>query len=215
MRHYDRAAIDGMDKLYRINLINSCSGYKSANLLGRISPEGVHKVAIFSSVVHMGSNPPILGFLLRPTSVPRHTYTNLKAYGHFTINHVHEDIASEAHHTSAKYEEHVSEYEKTGLQWEFKHDFPAPFVKGSPVQMGMRYEEEYPIEINGTLLVVASIQQLYLREDLLTDDGFVQLSKGGVLAINGLDGYALPKLIDRFGYARPNREVISLTGVET
>jgi hypothetical protein len=40
-------------------------------------------------------------------------------------------------------------------------------------------------------------------------DGWLQLDKGNVVAINGLDGYCLPKLVDRFEYARPNIETKS------
>ena len=71
--------------IFKINLINSCSGFKSANLLGSISNEGVSNVAVFSSVIHLGSNPPTLGFILRPTTVPRDTYKNIKESGVFTI----------------------------------------------------------------------------------------------------------------------------------
>ena len=31
-----------------------------------------------------------------------------------------------------------------------------------------------------------------------------QIKKGGIVVINGLEGYALPKHLDRFPYARPN-----------
>ena len=109
--HYSKEGIHHLKHLYRINLINSCSGYKSANLLGSISKEGITNVAVFSSVTHLGSNPPTLGFILRPTTVPRNTYKNIKEAGVFTINHIHEGILEDAHHTSAKYSEEISEFD--------------------------------------------------------------------------------------------------------
>ena len=45
---------------------------------------------MFSSVTHVGSNPPILGFICRPTTVTRDTYTNIKETGFYTINHIQE-----------------------------------------------------------------------------------------------------------------------------
>ena len=57
--HYSRKKIDQLQHVYRINLINSCSGYKSANLLGSVSKDGITNVAVFSSVTHLGSNPPV------------------------------------------------------------------------------------------------------------------------------------------------------------
>ncbi|MFT7052290.1 MAG: hypothetical protein ACJAZK_002917, partial [Psychroserpens sp.] len=59
MAYITNKDIDNLDYIYRINLINSCSGYKSANLLGTKSNEGIENVAVFSSVTHIGSNPPM------------------------------------------------------------------------------------------------------------------------------------------------------------
>ncbi len=50
------------------------------------------------------------------------------------------------------------------------------------------------------------MEQLYLEEQLLGEDGWVQLDKGNIIAINGLDGYALPKLLARYPYARPKKD---------
>lgn len=58
--------IEQLEKRYRLNLINSLSGVKSANLIGTQSLSGQPNVAIFSSVVHLGSHPAQLGFILRP-----------------------------------------------------------------------------------------------------------------------------------------------------
>ena len=99
---YTRKDIDDLKHIERINLINSCSGYKTANLIGSISVDGISNVAVFSSITHLGSNPPTLGFILRPTTVPRNTYKNIRDTGVFTINHIYEDIIKDAHHTSAK-----------------------------------------------------------------------------------------------------------------
>ena len=203
MKFFDAKDIDELQKIYKINLINSCSGFKSANLLGSISNEGIMNVAVFSSVTHLGSNPPTLGFILRPTTVPRDTYKNIKETGIFTINHIWEDIIEYAHHTSAKYPEEVSEFEMTGLEPEFKGNFKAPFVKNAPVQMSMKFIEEIYVPSNDVLLIVAEIQELFVKNELLEEDGFINLAKGKVATINGLDGYSIPNLKNRFSYQRP------------
>ncbi|WP_422103908.1 flavin reductase family protein [Winogradskyella sp.] len=195
--------INTMHHLYRINLINSCSGYKSANLIGTIDELGTSNVAVFSSVTHLGSNPGLLGFFLRPTTVIRNTYDNIKTTGQYTLNHIHLDILEDAHHTSAKYDASVSEFDVTDLEEEYKDDFSAPFVKGCPVQMAMEYVEEYPIKANNTILLIGKITKLYVPDDLLEKDGFINLSKGKVATINGLDGYAVPELKTRLDYQRP------------
>ena len=205
MAFFNFNQIQGLNKIYKINLINSCSGFKSANLLGSISEEGIANVAVFSSVTHLGSNPPTLGFILRPTTVPRDTYKNIKDAGIFTINHIYEDIIEDAHHTSAKYPKNVSEFDVTSLEEEYKGNFKAPFVKGSPVQMSMKFVEEVYISSNDVMLIVAQIQELYIHDELLQDDGLINLSKGNIATINGLDTYAIPKFKKQLSYQRPKK----------
>ena len=201
-----REQIDQLNKIYRINLINSCSGYKSANLICTTNNSGVHNVAVFSSLIHLGSSPPLLGFILRPTTVPRHTYSNIKENGLYTINHIHAGILKDAHHTSAKYDQSISEFDVTDLEEEYVEGYQVPFVKGAPTQLAMKYIEEYHIKANDVIMIVGEILDVFIQDHLIDDDGFVNLSKGNVAAINGLDGYAIPQLKERFGYQRPKIE---------
>lgn len=202
MKHISRDDISQMEKIERLNLINSCTGYKSASLIGTKSLDGKSNVAIFSSVTHLGSNPAIIGFIMRPTTVPRDTYKNIKETGFFTINHITVDMIADAHHTSANYDMGISEFDKTNLEEEYKNNIETPFVKGSPVQLYCKYMNEYYIKENDTIHVIASIENLFFEEDLEHTDGWLQLDKGQVVVINGLDGYCLPTLIDRYQYAR-------------
>jgi flavin reductase (DIM6/NTAB) family NADH-FMN oxidoreductase RutF len=209
MKHITRDDISQMEKLERLNIINSCTGYKSANLIATVSENGSSNVAVFSSITHLGSNPGILGFIVRPTTVPRDTYSNIKAKGFFTVNHITSNMIADAHHTSANYDVGVSEFDKTSLEEEYKNGLEVPFVKGSPIQLYCKYMNEYYIKENDTIHVIASIEHVYYNENMEHKDGWLQLDKGNVVAINGLDGYCLPKLVDRFEYARPNIETKS------
>lgn len=203
MQHFSKENIDALATRYKNNLINSISGYKSANLIGTQNNAGNTNLAVFNSVVHLGSNPALLGFILRPTTVPRHSYQNMKETGVFTINHISKDQIEDAHHSSAKYAEDISEFDQTNLEAEYKADFLAPFVKGAPVQIACHYVNDYLIKENDTLLVVGAIEHLFVQEEMLLEDGYVQLDKGEVVSVNGIDGYALPQLLARFPYARP------------
>ncbi|MFN4764499.1 flavin reductase family protein [Gillisia sp. Q332] len=209
MKHYTTSDIKNLDKLFRLNLINSCTGYKSANLLATKSKSGQTNVAVFNSVHHIGSNPAMLGFILRPTTAPRNTFENIKKTGFFTVNHIHKDMIEQAHQTAAKYENNISEFNQTGLEEEYLDGFFAPYVKQSSVKMGCRYLNEYHITENDTILVVAAIEHLYFEEGIQTPDGWLRLDDADTVAINGLDGYALPGLLDRFHYARPGQEIKS------
>ena len=208
MVHFNQEKLDSLHNIYKINLINSCSGYKPANLIGTVSKNGIENVAIFSSVIHVGSNPPLLGFVVRPSGdVPRNTYKNIKETGIYTINHVFESIIDDAHHTSARYDESISEFDVTELNTEYKKEITPPFVNGSPVQMQMQYVNEYYIKENNTTLVLGKIINLFVKDDIIEKDGYINLGKGDVATVTGLDGYSVPKLKNRKGYQRPKTNV--------
>lgn len=206
MLHYTRSDINQMDKIFRLNLINSCTGFKSANLLGTKSTDGLPNVAVFSSITHLGSNPPLIGFVLRPTTVPRDTYKNIKETGVFTVNHIHEGIIGDAHHTSAKYPAEISEFSQTTLQEEYLGDFHAPYVKDAKIRLGCRFLNEYEIKENDTLLLVSEIEHVYIADqDIQQADGWLKLQNAKTVTINGLDGYAKTTLMNRYPYARPKK----------
>ena len=96
----------------------------------------------------------------------------------------------------------ISEFEKTNLKEEYKGNIKTPFVKGSPVQLYCKYVSEHCIKENDTIHLIASIEKIFYNEELAHEDGWLQIGKGNVVALNGLDAYCLPKLIDRFEYAR-------------
>ena len=51
MKHISKAAISEMEKIERLNLINSCTGYKSANLIATKSVEGITNVEIENGIL--------------------------------------------------------------------------------------------------------------------------------------------------------------------
>lgn len=212
--HFDSSAIENFEKRFRANFINSVTGFKSANLIGTFDSNGNENLAVFSSITHLGSNPALLGFITRPTVVPRHTYINIKETGVFTVNHIHESIIKQAHHTAARYDKEVSEFEKSKLTPAYKGNWKAPFVKESAIQIACEYVNEYEIKENGTVLVVGAIKHIYLPEGCYTDDGWINLSKEQTVTVNGLDSYASPKLLDRLSYAKPDQVVTSILNKE-
>ena len=210
MKKISAQQVKDLPKIHRLNLVNSCTGYKSANLIATKSKSGVENVAIFSSVTHLGSDPALVGFILRPATVPRDTYKNLKETGYFTINHITSNMISDAHHTAANYDETISEFDKTNLEPEYFEGIETPFVKGSPVKLLCKYVNEYEIKENGVIHIIAAIETIFHDENLVEGkEYFLQLDKANVVAVNGLDGYCLPKLIDRFQYARVDVETKS------
>jgi flavin reductase (DIM6/NTAB) family NADH-FMN oxidoreductase RutF len=194
------------NKLYRAAYVNSLSGFKSASLVGTISSGGNTNLAIFSSVIHVGANPPALGFLMRPVSVERHTYKNIKEVGYYTINHINKKIFKKAHQTSARYDENISEFDECGLTPEYSEKFKAPYVKESILKIGLKFIEEQEIKYNGTIFIVGEIDEIILPDDVVVGDGYVDIEKAGTIAISGLDAYHETKRISRLSYARPGKE---------
>ena len=201
----DKEGIENLNRIDRIKIINSVSGIKPANLIGTISNDGQANVAIFSSVVHLGSDPALLGFILRPTGeVPRNTFDNIMENHSYTINHVHPNFIKNAHYTSVKFDKNTSEFEKCHLQEEYITAVKAPFVKESTFKMGMEFREAIPIKLNNTLLVIGEIVHLIAPEGLYNDDDDINLEKSNAVGISGLNRYYSVRKIGEFPYARIN-----------
>jgi len=76
--HLSLADIMDMESMYRRNLMNTLPGPRGVHLLGTKGHNGVENLGVFSSVVHIGANPPMLGFIMRPLTVPRQTYHHIQ-----------------------------------------------------------------------------------------------------------------------------------------
>jgi len=204
MKTISKETISQMDKIEKLNLINSCTGYKSANLIATKSIDGNNSVAIFNNVTHIGNSPSLIGFIVHPTTLPQDTYKNIMETGYFTVNHITIDMIADAHNTSTHSGSGVSEFDKTNLEVEYKDGFNIPFVKKSPVQLYCKFVNEYIIKENETIHIIASIEHIFFDRDLQHKDGWIQLDKGNIVTLNGVDGYFLPKLIDRIKPAKQN-----------
>ncbi|MFQ3214884.1 MAG: flavin reductase (DIM6/NTAB) family NADH-FMN oxidoreductase RutF [Marivirga sp.] len=200
---FNEAIFEKMASRYRANFFNNLNGCKSANLIGTENSEGLQNLAIFNSVIHLGANPPLMGFILRPTTVDRHTYTNIITNKYYTINHVNEQIIEAAHHTAANYPADESEFLASGLSPEYLGSIKAPFVKESFIKIGLEYRNEYLIEENGTRLIIGQVKHVELQEDFIKEDGSIDLVKAKTVSIAGLDTYLAISELQKLPYAKP------------
>ncbi|AGC77352.1 flavin reductase (DIM6/NTAB) family NADH-FMN oxidoreductase RutF [Nonlabens dokdonensis] len=208
MKHINLKQLQEYDRFYRGNLVNSITGFKSANLLATRSKDGIDNVAVFSSVTHLGSNPALFSFVQRPLGHGvGHTYYNLKETGKITLNHLPQSLIDRAHQSSAKYDESISEFEELGIEKLEREGFSAPFIKDAPVQLAAEYVNEYYLEENRCILVICKITDIFLHENHLAEDGWVDLGKAGTVTINGLDGYATAKVEKRLSYAQVDKDL--------
>ncbi len=203
--HLTKEDIKNTERIERLNIINSITGIKPANLIGTISNDGKTNLAIFSSVIHLGSNPALIGFILRPDrEAGQHTFDNIKENGSYTINHIHESFIEQAHYTSAKFARDESEFDKCALTAEFITDHKAPFVKESTLKLGMKIVQTIPIELNGTVLIIGEVEHLIIPDAAMDDQGQIDLSQPNDVGISGLNTYYKLEKIAQFPYARPN-----------
>ena len=208
--HIDYNQILQLEKQKRVHLINSLGGFKSVALVGTSDENKNTNLSIFSSFFHLGANPPLIGMIFRPSPPERDTMRNILDTGFYTINHINESIFKKAHQTSARYDKGVSEFDATGLNSEYKNDFFAPFVVESKVQLGIEFKERIDISINNTTMIVGEIVQIYIPENCLQEDGFIDIEKANTITCSGLDSYHKTMQLDRLSYAKPDKEITSL-----
>lgn len=199
--------ISSWERFYRANFINSLTGFKSVSLIGSINQSGKTNLATFSSIVHIGSDPALVGFVNRPLKAAPHTIANIEATGSYTINHIHPSFLEKAHQSSAKYPEDISEFAAVGLTEEYLFNVPAPFVKESMVKYALELQQIIPITLNSTFFIIGKIVGVQLEKNIVREDGFIEIDKSESVCSNGTDGYYSTALIGRYQYAKPDKPV--------
>lgn len=196
--------ISALESRYRAALVNSLSGFKPANLVGTTDRDGRSNLAIISSVVHLGSHPPLLALIIRPSPVERHTLENILDTGCYTINHVNDRFIEAAHQTAARYPREQSEFAATGLEEYWVDGFAAPFVREASIRMGLELREHRPLEINATHFLIGEIVLAEVPENCLGADGALDIGAAGTVALSGLDSYYTTRRLRRMAYAKPD-----------
>lgn len=197
--------ITNLERKFRLNLINSITGIKPANLIGTRALDGTDNVAIFSSVVHLGSHPAQLGFIMRPQNPisPKDTYANILETKYYTINSISETFTKKAHYTSAKLEKHHSEFDAMHIDKSFIDNFHAPFVTQSPIKIGMKHLESIPLP-NGCIFVIGSVVLLDVPDETINELGQIDLAGTQSAGISGLNSYYRLHNLATYPYVRTN-----------
>jgi flavin reductase (DIM6/NTAB) family NADH-FMN oxidoreductase RutF len=195
--------LEAMPKLTRVQLATSLPGPKPICLVGTLSNTGVSNLAPFSSITHLGSKPILLGMVTRPDTVDRHTLKNILSTREWSLNHVTRGILKKAHQCSARYPSGISEFDETGLTESYQPNFDAPFVKESPLQIGLTLEEVIDIPSNNTKLIVGRVKFVNLPDHTISEDGSIDLPNLGTVASTALDTYFSINEIGRLPYAKP------------
>lgn len=208
--NFKSAELMQMEKQFRVHFINSLGGFKSVALVGTADASGSANLSVFSSFFHIGAHPPLIGMIFRPSPPERDTMRNILNTGFYTVNHINETIYKQAHQTSARYDKEISEFDVTGLTKEYKNGFLAPFVLESNIQLAVAFKEKVDLLINNTTMVIGEIIEVFVPENCLCNDGFIDLEKANSITCSGLDSYHKTVQLDRLSYAKPDKPIISL-----
>ncbi|MBB4080873.1 flavin reductase (DIM6/NTAB) family NADH-FMN oxidoreductase RutF [Lewinella aquimaris] len=201
--HITPESLSSRDRNFRRNFYNTLPGPRGVHLIGTKGHRGTENLGVFSSVVHLGASPALLGFHLRPLTVPRHTYHHLKAQGWFTLNTLHPEFLEAAHRTSANFPLGESEFAATSLTPLYSENCPAPYVQESRVRIGLTFEEEHHIAANDTLFIVGRVREIFVPDEAVEESGHVNHALLQTLAVTGLDTYHRTTGAERLPYARP------------
>ena len=183
--------INTWDSKYRLKFINSISGYKGVHLIGSKGKDGKSNLAIFNSIVHISSEPARIGFIMRPLTVPRHTYENIIETRKYTLNHVHESFVDKAHYTSTKSTKNQSEFDFCDLTEQHLEKFHAPFVKESNIKLGMKLIEDIALESSDCRLIIGEVEFVDIKKDFIEKDGQIDLETANNVCVTGLNQYCI------------------------
>jgi len=199
-----------MPSRYRAQFINSLSGFKSANLIATQDVNGNCNLAIFSSVIHLGASPALVGFIMRPDNGDRHTLSNIINTKYYTINQISHEFYQGAHQTSARYPKDQSEFIPAGLSTCYIENINAPFVKESKLKYAVKLREIMPITCNNTQFIIGEINHIICEDDVIQQDGYVDIEAIKTVSLSGLDSYHITERLSRLSYAKPDTKLTEL-----
>ena len=203
---FQKAEIEALPQRQRAALINSIPGYKPVVLVGTTSADGQTNLSVINSCFHIGAAPALLGMILRPApeGTERHTLDNILETGWYTLNGMTPGMTQRGHHTSARFTREQSEFEACGLDTFWQSPVEAPFVAESPLKVGLKLAEHHPLEINGTQLLIGSVETLEFDKAAHREDGTLDLHALDLVAAVGLDAYHSVDSGQRYSYAKPD-----------
>jgi hypothetical protein len=83
--------------------------------------------------------------------------------------------------------------------------------KRAPVGTRVEFKERIDITINNTIMIIGQINEVYVPEDCLCEDGFLDLEKANTITCSGLDSYHKTQKLDRLSYAKPDKDLTSIS----
>jgi len=67
--------------------------------------------------------------------------------------------------------------------------------------------EKIPIPVNGTLLMIGKVEEIFFPKTALAEDGYLDIAAAGSITSSGLDAYHQTQKLARLSYAKPDKRI--------
>ena len=160
-----------MKEAFKVNFINSLSGFESSNLIGTINSESQPNLGLTSACFHLGADPAVIGLAVSPLHVEPQTIKNLIEQESFTINHVDKSQYKKRENPHLYFTHDFSDVNPNAFTEFYTGSIEAPYAAEALIKIGLLKKECIAIKETNSYVLVGSIQEVLLDETLIGDDG--------------------------------------------
>ena len=75
-------------------------------------------------------------------------------------------------------------------------------MKESKIKFAVSYVDELAIQQNGTVLIIGQVEQLYIDESFIKEDGALDLFEAKSVTVSGLNNYGTVEKLAEHAYVR-------------
>lgn len=191
----------------------ACCVPRPIGWISTVSRSGVHNLAPFANFQNITFDPPMVMFSACGT--PKDTLVNALETGEFVWNMATYDLRSAVARSAVRYPPDIDEFEAIGLEFLPSNQVAPRRVAASPVhfECKVRHSLHIPGRIpeSDATVVIGEAVGIHIRDDVITDDGRVDLLKIKPLARLGyLDYTTIDRLFEvepQLGGLHHNKEV--------
>jgi flavin reductase (DIM6/NTAB) family NADH-FMN oxidoreductase RutF len=189
------------------------------HLLGAVGPrpiafastvdaDGNNNLAPFSFFNVFSANPPVMIFSPARsgrTNTTKDTYNNVKVVPEVVINVVNYDMVQQMSLASSPFDATVDEFVKSGLTGIASETIRPKRVAEAPVQFECKVIEVKELGDQGGAgnLVIAEVQRIHIREDLLDENGLIDQKKIDLVSRMGGNWYCRADENSMFEITKP------------
>jgi len=183
--------LNELDKKSIYKLMTSSIVPRPIAWVSTVSKDGVYNLAPFSYFAGISSEPPLIIISIgkKDKYIKKDTLKNIEEVGDFVINIVTKELADKMNVTALPFDEGVDEFKKAGLTPEKSKFVKAPRVKESPINIECKKFQI--IEIGSMGLVLGEIVNLHVKDELLTDDGYINIDNLNLVGRLGGNKYCI------------------------